>query len=66
MAFNNVGPLVWAEQGQPVTWWYTRDGGADFGESRIEIGVADTRLRRVSNRRIAARCGFGKAHSTTS
>ena len=30
MAFNNVGPVVWLDKGQSVTWWYTRDGGADF------------------------------------
>lgn len=43
MAFNNVGPVVWLDEGQSVTWWYTRDGGADFGTqfASADIKISD-------------------------
>lgn len=43
MAFNNVGPVVWVEQGHPLTWWYTRNGGADFGTqfASADIKISD-------------------------
>lgn len=31
MAFNNVGPLTFLASGGDAWWWYTRNGGADFG-----------------------------------
>lgn len=31
MAFNNLGPLTFLAAGGTANWWYTRNGGADFG-----------------------------------
>jgi hypothetical protein len=43
MAFNNVGPEVWVDEGQSVTWWYTHDDGADYGTqfASADIKISD-------------------------
>jgi hypothetical protein len=46
MAFNNVGPEMWLAEGKDVTWWYTRDGGANFG---TQFASADIKISDPAN-----------------
>lgn len=46
MAFNNVGPAMWLPEGKDVTWWYTRDGGANFG---TQFASADIKISDPAN-----------------
>ena len=46
MAFNNMGALVWVDQGKSVTWWYTFDGGRDLG---TQFASADIRISNPFN-----------------
>ena len=41
MAFNNVGPGMWLNEGHDVTWWYTVDGGANAG---TQFASADVKI----------------------
>jgi hypothetical protein len=31
MAFNDLGPVTFLDEGQTAYWWYVRNGGEDFG-----------------------------------
>ncbi|MDP9279839.1 MAG: hypothetical protein M3P00_10510 [Gemmatimonadota bacterium] len=40
MSFNNVGPVTTISPGATHYWWFTRNGGANFGEQH---GGADVK-----------------------
>jgi hypothetical protein len=46
MAFNNVGPQVWLDEGGDTTWWYTRDGGSNYG---TQLASADIKIGDPAN-----------------
>ena len=39
MAFNDLGPDVWVDQGKSVTWWYQFDRGADRGAQYASANI---------------------------
>jgi hypothetical protein len=46
MAFNNAGAQMWLDEGKETTWWYTRDGGANYG---TQFASADIKISDPAN-----------------
>jgi hypothetical protein len=46
MAFNNVGAQMWLDEGKESTWWYTRDGGSNYG---TQFASADIKISDPAN-----------------